>query len=89
MLLLIFCIMWQMFSPALECLKSFHAWWKVWLQESHPQQNRKGLKPIHKKKKKVPVLEMKPFILSPCVFNLPDKWERSAEKDSSMNNRQR
>lgn len=30
---------------------------------------------------------MKPFILSPCVFNLPDKWERSAEKDSSMNNK--
>lgn len=30
---------------------------------------------------------MKPFILSPYVFNLPDKWERSAEKDSSMHNK--
>lgn len=42
-----------------------------------------------KKKKKKPVLEMKPFILSPCVLNLPDKWERSAEKDSSMNNKKK
>lgn len=33
------------------------------------------------------LLEMKYFILSPSVFNLPDKWERSAEKDSGMNNK--
>lgn len=91
MVLLIFCVVWQMFCTALECLKSFHARRKVWLQESHPQQNRKSLKTIHKKrrKKKKPVLEMKPFILSPCVLNLPDKWERSAEKDSSMNNKKK
>jgi len=30
---------------------------------------------------------MEPFILSPYVFNLPDKWERSAEKDSGVNNK--
>jgi len=36
--------------------------------------------------KKREFLEMKPFILSPYVFNLPDKWERSAEKDCNRNN---
>lgn len=52
MVLLIFCVVWQMFCTALECLKSFHARRKVWLQESHPQQNRKSLKTIHKKRRK-------------------------------------
>lgn len=29
MVLLIFCIVWQIFSKTLECLKSFHAWRKA------------------------------------------------------------